>query len=308
MLSSSIRVLDFDDSIARQKRLLSSYKAEIIDFKSAGPAARFWVNSRDRDEIKRRIGKNGNNALTFIGSGDFHHISGVLIEGFDEKLSLISFDAHPDWHIFPPRFGCGSWVRNALRNKNILKCVLAGASSDDLDNRNIQTADLASLASDRMEVYPYSHAPTTVFFRNVPENISVGAERSLFSTKIYWNSLKGKDLAGFFTQVLRRLPVKKVYVTIDKDCLRGEYALTNWERGTLSLEELLLMLKLIKDNLDIAGADITGDYSEIRLRGRLKNFLSYIDHPKDFSAKGFPASRMSEINEETNLKITRALL
>ena len=109
--------------------------------------------------------------------------------------------------------------------------------------------------------------------------------KAYFVNKIYWNELKGKDLINLFLSVLKRLPTPRVYLSIDKDCLRNQYALTNWEEGMLSLEELLWMLKLIMDHVDIIGMDIVGDYSEVSVHGKLKKFISYLDHPEDHEDK-----------------------
>jgi hypothetical protein len=97
-------------------------------------------------------------------------------------------------------------------------------------------------------------------------------------------------------------------VSIDKDSLAAEYALTNWEEGFLSLEQLLLALSLIKEKRDIIGADITGEYSIPFSKGRIRSFFSRLDHPKDFTAKEKPQALIDAVNEKTNLKILEALI
>jgi hypothetical protein len=71
----------------------------------------------------------------------------------------------------------------------------------------------------------------------------------------------------------------------------------------LSLEELLWMLKLIMDHVDIIGMDIVGDYSEISVNGKLKKFISYLDHPEDLKTKYLSDAFVNEINERTNLSL-----
>jgi hypothetical protein len=163
------------------------------------------------------------------------------------------------------------------------------------------------LQGNRVEIYPYSHRPSLTFFKRIPENLSIKIEKSLFLNKIHWDELKGKNLLNFLLSVLKRLPTPKVYLSIDKDCLRNEHSLTNWEEGMLSLGELLWMLKLIMDHVDIIGMDIVGDYSEIAVRGPLKKFISYLDHPADLKANYLCDAFVNEINEKTNLSILELL-
>jgi arginase family enzyme len=307
MLNKSIRILNLDNSVIKQQKFTSQYKTEIIDLSDLGSQARLWMNKKMMNYIEERIQGSEKNSITFLGSGDFHHISHILINQFEQPLSLIIFDFHPDWDTLPPRFGCGSWLTQTLKNKNILKCVLIGVSSTDISSWWIESGNLDSLKSDRVEIYPYSHKPSLAFFKDVPTNISLKIEKGFFYNKLYWNELKGKDLTEFFLSLLKRIPTEQVYVSIDKDCLKKEYALTNWEEGHMSLEEFLLVLKLIKENLDIIGMDITGDYSKICLVGNYKRFFSKLDHPKNIDAEKFAEPFITATNEKTNLKILELL-
>lgn len=307
MLNKMIRILNFDNSIIKQKRLLSQYENEVIELNDLGPKVRHWVNLKNRECVEKRICTSLKNSITFLGSGDFHHISEILIGRFNEPMCVIVFDFHPDWVILPPRFGCGSWVSEVLKKKNILKLILLGVSSSDISSFDIQTGNLNSLKDDRVEIYPYAHKSSLTFFKKIPKNVSIEIKNGIFFNKIYWNELKNKDLTAFFQNLLNRLPTKKVYVSIDKDCLKNDYALTNWEEGYFSLQELLLILKLIKQNLDIIGLDIVGDYSDISIKGIFRKFASYFDHPKNIKAKKLTESFITAVNEDTNLKILEVL-
>ncbi|MEA3489647.1 MAG: hypothetical protein U9R44_04840 [Candidatus Omnitrophota bacterium] len=307
MLDSSIRVLNFDDSVVRQEKLLAVYKAEVIELKDIAPEARFWLSGKTGDEITRRVSSFSKSSVTFLGSGDFHHISNILINAVEGPLTVINFDFHPDWNIFPSCLSCGSWVTETLKNNSVVKFVLVGMCSGKASSFSVQAGNYASLEDDRVEIYPWSQCPSVAFFRRVPRNISVKAENRRFFTKIYWNELKGKNLTEFLLDVFKRLPARRVYVSIDKDCLQKRYSLTNWQEGQLSMDDLLLMLKLIKQHLDIVGADISGDYSEIFIKGPIKKIVSRVNHPKEFSARGFSQSRITGMNEDTNLKIMKLL-
>ena len=307
MLNKTIRILNFDDSITSQHKLISEYNSEIINLKDMVSEARFWIKPKDKEEVKRRISGTKSDAITFLGSGDFHHISNILIDEFKEPISVISFDFHPDWNTLLPVLSCGSWVSETLKNKNILKCISVGVSSKDMGGLNIYAGDLASLKDDRLEIYPYSHKPSLVLFKKVPDNISIEINRYPLLTKICWNELKNKSLIEFFLHIVRRLPSRNVYITIDKDVLSPEYAVTNWEEGMLPLEGLLVILKIIKDHLNVVGVDICGDYSKIRIHSVFKKMISYLGHPKDMGMDDLGESFINGVNEETNLKILEVL-
>jgi arginase family enzyme len=307
MLNNTIRILNFDNSILRQEELLSQYNAEIIDFKDIGPQARLWLDKKTRQLIGERIRHSAEDSVTFLGSGDFHHISSLLINQFQEPLSVIVFDHHPDWDILPPKFGCGSWVNRALEKNNVFKVILLGVSSNDISSFWIQTGNLRSLKKNRLQIFPYAHQPTRVVLKNIPQNHSVALEKKIFSTIIHWQELRNKDLEEFFLQIINRLPTKQLYLSIDKDCLKSDYALTNWEEGYFRLEEMLMLLRLAKERLDIVGLDITGDYSQPLVAGRIKAFFSRRDHPRDYTAKDKSEDLINSINEETNIRILEAL-
>ncbi len=307
MLNGSIRVLNFDDSVIKQQNLLSRYKSEIIDLRPVARKARLWADKRTKIFIEECIRGSAKDSVTFLGSGDFHHISSLLINSFDCPLSVVIFDYHPDWDILPPKLGCGSWVNRVLKKNSVSKVVSLGVSSEDISASGIHTGNLAALKDDRLEIFPYAHPPSRVYLRNVPPNNSLKSEKRFFSTVIRWQELKDKDLEDFYSRLISNLPTKKAYISIDKDCLKSDYALTNWEEGNLRLEELLLFLRLAKEKLDIVGLDITGEYSLPQVSGKIKAFLSRLDHPKDYSAKDKAEGLIDGTNEKTNIGILEAL-
>jgi arginase family enzyme len=307
MLDSAIRILDLDDGLTLQHNLLARYSHQIINLRDLGPKARLWLDKRTKEDVARRIHGSRRESLTFLGSGDFHHLTNILISEFEDDISVIVFDAHPDWETLPPQLGCGSWVSQTLKNRNILKLILIGISSSDISTMHLESANFTSLADDRLEIYPYQHEPSWVFLKRIPPNTSVKFKNYLFAHKIFWDEMKNKNLSEFILSVIKRLPSNKVYLSIDKDCLRSDYALTNWEEGMLSLDELLLMLKVIKENAQIIGADIVGDYSPVIMQGKIKNLCSWLDHPKIIKAHNLTQDEITKVNEKTNLKILEAL-
>jgi len=308
MLADTVRILNLDGSLLRQAGLLKRYQPGIIDLAGLGPSCRLWANRKTAAGVMAALNPDARHAITFLGSGDFHHVSNLLVSQFAEPLTLIVFDFHPDWDILPPRLGCGSWVTRTLGLANIDKVLLLGPSSDDISIPAIYTGNLQALKNDRLEIYPYEHQPTRVLFRNVPENRSLNVERGGFVSTISWAELRGRDLKAFMAGALQRCGVKKAYVSIDKDCLRSEHALTNWEEGRFTLDELLQLLKVIKEKMEIVGLDITGEYSEPVVSGSFKSLCSRLDHPAGYTAQGKNSEIIADINEQTNLRILELLL
>lgn len=68
-----------------------------------------------------------------------------------------------------------------------------------------------------------------------------------------------------------------------------------------------MMLKQIKNSLDILGVDITGNYSRPFFSKRLKSLVSRIDHPNNIKADTFSDDKISAVNELTNLQIISVL-
>ncbi|MDD5595225.1 MAG: arginase family protein [Candidatus Omnitrophica bacterium] len=307
MLSSVVRILNLDNSLSGQKKLLAEYHPQVIDLLDLGKQARLWLNPNTAHRFRKSLNPDLKNSITFLGSGDFHHLSSFLIEQFEEPLSVVIFDLHPDWDTGIPKFGCGSWVSRILEKKNVLKVILLGVSSGDISSFSIQTGNLKSLKNNRLEIFPYAHQPSRVFFQRVAENISLAQNKGLFFTDLYWQELKETNLKEFITQLIARLPSKQVYVSIDKDCLTCTHALTNWEEGHFALHELLTILQLVKEKLQIVGLDIVGDYSGGVFSNVMKNFFSQLDHPKNFTAKDKTQLQIDAVNERTNLELLKTL-
>jgi len=306
-----VRILDFDASISRQENFIKIFSTlphslQVVDLRNIAPMIRYLASKKALFSLKEQLNYTCHNAVTLYGSGDFHHVSLVLLEHFKNPLSLIVFDHHPDWDGFSLGVSCGSWVAHAAKKENIKKIMLFGPSSDDLSAPGLLTASFSALKNKKLEIFPYEKDPSKVFFRYPKSNDSFKVKHDFLTSTIYWNNLKEKS-ADFYESLLQKLPTEDVYISIDKDCLLDDYAVTNWEEGKIKLEWLLDFLLLIKKTKNIIGMDITGEYSEILIKNPLKNLLSAMDHPK----KNKDASDIKKINsrnEKTNIKILKTLL
>ncbi|MEO6876506.1 MAG: hypothetical protein ABI222_16955 [Opitutaceae bacterium] len=290
MLSDRIRILDFDGSVARQVGLLNAPDLITIDLRTLGPEARLWADSGQADMIRRCLTPELRDAVTLLGSGDYHYVSAILLEQFEDPISVIAFDHHPDWETLPPRRGCGAWVSRAIEQENVARVLLVGNGSDDLRFPSILTGNLRGLREGRICMLPWEF-PASGFF---PRPRLSGLE------------LKPAPLKNL-AAALDQLPTRRVYLSIDKDCLRSPFALTNWEEGSLDLDFLVAALRLIRERCEIIGADIVGEFSVPRHTSNWKALCSRIDHPTHYTARGRMPEEIDRVNAATNRAILAAL-
>jgi hypothetical protein len=290
MLSRQVRLLNFDDSVTRQPDFPAGAGAATVDLTALGPAARLWADRAQAAAIRRALDPALRNAITFLGSGDYHYVSALLLEQFEQPVTVVVFDHHPDWDRLPPRHGCGAWVSRALEQRNVAQVVLAGNASSDLAFPAILTGQWRAVRAGRILQLPFA-AP-----RRGPGPW----------TRIPWRELQG-DPMGIFRGVIEQLACRRVYVSIDKDCLAAPFALTNWEEGRLTLELLLSFLRTLREKCEIVGLDVTGEYSSGPIPGRWKSWCSGFDHPRDFSARGRSPEEIARVNGRTNQRIVELL-
>jgi hypothetical protein len=290
MLSRRVRLLNFDDSVTRQPDFPDLGAATTVDLTGLGPAARLWADRGQADAIRRALDPALRDTITFLGSGDYHYVSALLLEQFREPLSLVVFDHHPDWDRLPPRHGCGAWVSRALEQQNVEQILLVGNASADLAFPSIVTGSAGAMRSGRVLQLPFEAPARGIWpWRNLP-----------------WRELK-VDPERVFAAALEQLPRRQVYVSIDKDCLTASSALTNWEEGRLPLELLLSFLRRLRERCEIVGLDVTGEYSTGPIPDRWKAWCSDFDHPADYSARGHLPEEIARRNGQTNQRILELL-
>ena len=97
-----------------------------------------------------------------------------------------------------------------------------------------------------------------------------------------------------FARFAGELGESNVYVTIDLDCLRAEDAVTNWESGRFTLEDVAWALaQLHTSRARIVAGDMCGAFSPPVYARAKQRFAAGVDHPK-LQPTDFDAAR--EIN------------
>jgi hypothetical protein len=263
-----LHVLHLDDALMRQCGFLQhclASSAHHLDARDEGGRVRLWGRQQDLGILQARLRAQFANddrapRLCFMGSGDFHHVSALLVDAAAERLekpfTVVHFDNHPDWVHYKGGLHCGSWVHRALQNSKVAKILTIGVCSNDLEHPDRKGANLKPMAEGRLEVFPYIHAPSRVrrFYGS-------GAGFHQDGNMLRWVTIDADGEDAFLERMLSRIGTADVYITVDKDVLAREDAETNWDQGRLRLPWLLDAIRAIAQRHKIVGADVTGDYS-----------------------------------------------
>lgn len=202
-----------------------------------------------REEIDARIsGLEG--WIHFIDGGNFHYLSYLLMKHIREPFTLVVFDHHTDMKpsMFAGLLSCGCWIKEALDALPFLKNVVLIGVADSL-------ADTAE-----------------------PDYAG--------RVRIISESMAEED--DTWLEILEAEALKAVYLSIDKDAFGREEVVTDWDQGTMTLEQLERAYRIL-DSRRILGVDICGE----------------ADRDEFFSGQ---MSASDEQNDAANRRILRMLL
>lgn len=292
------RVLDLDGSLRLQRDFLRASNATVSPLESFGPLLRYICRREDRGRFERRLNPSDAGRLTFFGSGDFHHLTFSLLKQFREPMSVVVFDQHPDWDVTSPLPCCGTWVNDALRLPHIERIIVLGAGDEDLGGAQLWRGNRAALRSGRLEIYPAT-LETSLWPGMEDFETACGKRRR---GRFLWKTLKNNGWNAVLDGVLARLPTKRLYISVDKDCLQSQFARSNWDTGELELSDVCAAIERLRRDCELVGADVTGEWSVPRFRRAWVRALSTADHPKQEA----PTLEELSVNARTNLELWRA--
>lgn len=286
-----ITIFNVDNSIAAQNAFVQRFSAKIstkslLSFKRL---VRLWCSSGAFKKISAAMQLPNLNQFSLLGSGDYHHLTLALLQQHQTPLTLVLFDNHPDWMRPPHQYHCGTWIYAAARLPQVARIVIVGLENGDLCGKKFQDGDMESFLNKKIILMPYT-----------PVNAEINAE-----TITLQSQLKASLKLGV-QEILSHITTQNVYVSIDKDCLRVEDAITNWEQGTLPLETVTACIKTIRDNHTIVGADTVGDYSPPVFNSPLKWIGSFLDRPAN-AWRLQANAKANAVNGAANVKIALAL-
>ena len=301
-------LLHLDDALKSQEAFVKTCERESahqLEVMEHGSEVRLWGKQAQLDKLQTKLSeyftKSKNEPrLLFMGSGDFHHITALLIgltmEKQSDPITVIHFDNHPDWVKFEGGMHCGSWVNRALQHPKVSKVITIGVCSNDLHNPDWKGANLRLLSEGKLELFPYNYKSS-----KVRHDYGKGASYEQKDKQIFWRTIEEMGENAFIQNLLSRIQTKSVYITIDKDVLAREDAETNWDQGVMRLPFLLNLLRAIGNNHKIIGADVNGDYSTPNYSGSCwtkfkKQAEIYMDQPRIKP----DAVQTSSLNSATN--------
>ena len=258
-------ILDFDGSVLPLEgadTVVLHERQEAIRF-----ACRMSALRRLQAELEPAL--RADPPVVFMGSGDYHHVSYLLIERLrrlGERIQVVVFDNHPDNMRYPFGIHCGSWVWHVSRLPFVARVHVAGITSTDVERAHAIENHLGPLRSGRVVYWCVGRNLGALRLFGVRDS------RTFPSVPEMLDGL-GTELAD------AREPV---YLSIDKDVLAHEVVQTNWDQGVMRLEELDTAIRMLQARL--IGSDVVGDVSSYRYRSRFKRVLSGLDGQPEIPA------------------------
>jgi hypothetical protein len=293
-------ILQLDDALERQGMLTCMVRedgGEVLCARDLGPAMRLWARASTLAALRRRLAEvaapAGESLLVFAGSGDFHHVTPLLIERAaalaGEPLTVLHFDNHPDWVRHARGRHCGSWVGEAARLPGVAKVITIGVCSPDIGRKGSRRGDLALIGEGRLDLYAWQ----------APDG---GGEVALEGRS--WPTIAALGEAAFVQLLAAEIPTRAIYVTIDKDVLAAGDAVTNWDQGHASVDFLAAAVQAAAAGRRVVGADVVGDWSAPvygagPLARVLKQGEAMLDQPW---ARPEPQAALA-VNEAANLRL-----
>ncbi|MGA0561354.1 hypothetical protein ACO2RV_02810 [Ancylobacter sp. VNQ12] len=300
-----IRIIDTDGSLMAQPGVMAMCAAtggDVVAARDLAPRLRLLAARDALAALAARLGPPEAGEITFIGSGDFHHLSLLLATRHARALSIVHFDNHPDWVRFPASLNCGSWVARALEEPQVRRVVTIGPASPDIEAPQLKGATMEALRSGRLELHAWTGLET--FYAGPAfENAGASAAAGIARDGLKWRGLAGDDWRARIDAIAARLPDAPVWITLDKDVLGTGEAVTNWDQGRLTLDAVLEAIGTIAAHRPLLGMDVCGDYSPEGSLGMFRSLLARLDR----SQRPVPQGDGASVNEATNLRILAAM-
>ena len=231
-----------------------------MDARVWGPALRFSAPAKLMNAFLREYNERLAPFLVY-GSGDFHHLSALCVRRVAEPLVLVSFDNHPDWDVRPPKWCCGGWVNRALELPQVKMVSVWGCGNFECWWPGQVFGNRAAERAGTLEVHAWADGQSS--------------RRQRRRGVIFRASWREK-----FQRFVERLRGGNVYVTIDLDCLQSGEAVTNWENGKFSLDDVAWALSILRSESRVIAGDICGAYSTPKYARRGQRLIAGMDHPK----------------------------
>lgn len=217
LLHNGITIIHFDETYFSQQKLLS-YPHDDINFLKM-KHVNLYCEEDSLIILKKRLQKRERKGITFLGSGNYHYVSYLLLKERQKPFTLVLFDNHPDLGIGEKQdqklLSCGSWVSYALDNIPLLKQVMIIGPTAVSDKR---------IRQPRTYLFPFDGS--------------------------HHYSIKS---------ILSAIPTPNIYISIDKDVIKPPEVLTNWDQGIMDIHALTSYMNVLLKEKQVEGIDICGE-------------------------------------------------
>jgi arginase family enzyme len=295
-----VRILDLDGGVTAQTELLRAETA-VHPVQSWGPRIRMACSFGRFRAFERALADQLGGAtdadpqMTFYGSGDFHHVSLALVRRLTRPVNLLVLDNHPDWMAGIPFLHCGTWLHHALRLPQVARVFHVGGEVD-FDNSYRWLAPWKLLREGRVVVLPAVRRFKGRHWSAIPHaplrpSREAPADRG-----------RVEELLRPYRDELARRPL---YISFDKDVMTPADAVVNWDSGFLNLDETTAVLDAFTAAAGgrLAGMDVTGDWSPVRVAGWFRTMFHLTEHP----ALAVDPDEARRCNERTNGRLLSLL-
>ncbi|OCF97060.1 arginase family protein [Gilliamella sp. wkB308] len=283
-------ILNFDQSVGEINN------AKIIDVTQWQDTIRFGCSEKKFCQFKAELQQSlpEHYGTVLMGSGDYHHISLLLIERLAKQYSaenpiqVIVFDNHPDNMRYLFGIHCGSWVSYVASLPFVSHVHVLGITSHDIGLSHFWENRWKPLFQKKLT---YWSLDVNVSWAN---KIGLGQAFRHFSTP--------DDLiANFLSEQYHS--AEPVYLSIDKDVLSEKVIHTNWDQGQLQTYHLLDTITSLKQR--IVASDITGELSIWQPSNWFKRLLSSLDKQPAIDADNL--LNWQQAQHQLNLTLLKAL-
>lgn len=220
-MKNAVDILDFDEGYKLQSyyRNLNYSWIDFLDMKNVNR----YCEEKSLISIYKRLIRKKKSKITFIGNGNYHYVTYLLLKEVKIPFTLVLFDHHTDMMEVPSEslVSCGSWVLRALKKLPYLKKVIIIGANDELIS--------PIMRSDNSRVFVLSE-------EEIKQGIDV--EKHLIS----------------------QLVTDNVYISVDKDVLAWSEVNTNWDQGNMKLHQLTNVIHYLCENKKVCGVDVCGEY------------------------------------------------
>lgn len=171
-------------------------------------------------QIREKISTHKRSDIYFLGNGNFHYLTFPLTQQYTHPFTLIVFDHHNDAGSFP-----------------FAKITTCGSWINDAIEQNPVIKEVIVIGSTQ---------------QNEKELVETNLSKIRFLYEKEMTKERIEELA-------KTIQTEDIYLSIDRDILTEKQVQTNWDQGTITVDQLLQAICLVAKNHQVIGSDVCGD-------------------------------------------------